>query len=135
MRRPLTLMLGIAVIYAVAALGAQKPGGDPKAKALKNPVAADAASIAAGKDLYELNCQFCHGEKGMGDGSLAPPGTANLSDGEWKHGSTDGEIFTVIRKGVPPDFTMPPVEAKLSDKEVWSLVNYVRSLGPKAPKR
>ena len=135
MRRPKTLMLGFAVVYAVAALGAQKPGGDAKAKALKNPVVANATSIAAGKDLYELNCQFCHGEKGLGNGELAPPGTANLADGDWKHGSTDGEIFTVIRKGVPPDFTMPPVEEKLSDKEVWNLVNYVRSIGPKVPKR
>jgi hypothetical protein len=33
MRRPTTLMLVFAVIYAVATLGAQKPGGDAKARA------------------------------------------------------------------------------------------------------
>ncbi|HUE90287.1 MAG TPA: c-type cytochrome [Vicinamibacterales bacterium] len=134
--RPTILILGFAVVYAVAALSAQKPPGDAKAKALKNPVTADAASIAAGKDLYELNCEFCHGPKGLGDGSLAPSGTANLADDEWKYGSTDGEIFTLIKKGVPPDYEMPPAEETgLSDTEIWHLVNYVRSLGPKGLKR
>src|SRR5688572_30656767 len=105
-RRPTILMLGVAVVYAVAALGAQKPGGDAKAKALKNPTAANAASIATGKDLYELNCMFCHGEKGVGDGTMAPKGTANLVDAEWKYGSSDGEIFTLIKNGVGPAFEM-----------------------------
>ena len=135
MRRPTTLLLGFAVVYALAALGAQTPGGDPKARALKNPVAADAASIAAGKDLYELNCGICHGEKGLGDGSIAPKGTANLVDTEWKYGSTDGEIFTLIKNGVGPDFEMPPGGELLSDTEIWNVVNYLRSIGPKPVKR
>jgi mono/diheme cytochrome c family protein len=135
MRRPTTLMLVFAVIYAVATLGAQKPGGDAKARALKNPVAANAASIAAGKDSYELNCMFCHGEKGLGDGSMAPKGTANLVDGEWKYGSTDGEIFTLIKNGVGPDFEMPPGGELLSDPQIWNVVNYLRSIAPKGLRR
>ena len=135
MRRPTTLVLGFAVVYAVAALGAQKPGGDAKAKALKNPVAANEASIATGRDLYELNCMFCHGEKGLGDGTMAPAGTANLVDREWKYGSTDGEIFTVIKEGVGPAFEMPPGKEMLSDTQIWHVVNYLRSIGPKDVKR
>lgn len=135
MRRSTILLIGCALVYAVAVAASQTPGGDPKAKALKNPVAADAASIAAGKDFYELNCMFCHGEKGLGDGMMAPPGTANLVDGEWKYGSTDGEIFTVIKNGVGPAFEMPPGGELLSDTQIWNIVNYLRSIGPKNVKR
>ena len=132
---PTILILGFAVVYAVAALGAQTPGGDAKARALKNPEAVNAASIATGKDLYELNCMFCHGEKGLGDGMMAPAGTANLVDREWKYGSTDGEIFTVIKNGVGPAFEMPPGGETLSDTQIWHVVNYLRSISPKDVKR
>ena len=34
----------------------------------------------------------------------------------------------VIRDGVGPDFHMPKFEGKLSDEEMWHVVNYVRTL-------
>ena len=71
-----------------------------------NTVTADATSVAAGKKLYASNCASCHGETGQGDGragkTLTPP-PANLADETWLHGSTDGEIFVVIRDGVIQD--------------------------------
>jgi mono/diheme cytochrome c family protein len=120
----------LIVYLAVTTTGLPAQDGNPDAQQLKNPEAATAESIAAGEELYQLNCQFCHGPKGLGDGPLAPPDTPNLVDGEWKHGSTDGEIFTVIQKGIPPAFMMPPTEGRLSDTEIWHIVNYVRSIGP-----
>ena len=33
-------------------------------------------------------------------GEELTPKPSNLTDADWKHGSTDGEIFTVIRDGV-----------------------------------
>ncbi len=74
---------------------------------------------------------------GKGDGaivaSLKPEATKppNLTDAEWKHGSTDGEIFTVIHDGIGPKFEMKGQAGKLSDMDIWNVVNYVRSLGPK----
>lgn len=107
------------------------------AATMQNPVKPDAASIAAGKKLYDQMCVECHGEGGKGDGARAPysaPTPPNLTDAEWKHGSTDGELFTVIRDGV--DGTdMAPFGAKgekLSDTALWNIVNYVRSLGTPA---
>ena len=56
--------------------------GDPKLAARKNPVPANAASITAGRALYNKNCRHCHGLRGKGDGPLAPkdPKPADLTD-------------------------------------------------------
>ena len=106
----------------------------PAAAALKNPVAADATSIAAGKQLYDKQCAGCHGDSGKGDGSMGEelnPKPANLADADWKHGSSDGEIFTVVKKGIPPEFFMAPWDGRVSDEEIWNMVNYIKSLSQK----
>jgi mono/diheme cytochrome c family protein len=108
----------------------------PDAAKLKNPVPADPASIATGKKIYTANCVSCHGETGKGDGKMAAnmsPKPPDLSDASWKHGSSDGEIFTVIRdgaKGTP----MRGFASKMTPQEMWSVVNYLRTLGPRPTK-
>jgi hypothetical protein len=69
-----------------------------------------------------------------GRGKLAPKDThpPNLIDATWDHGSTDGEIFTNIKDGIGPKFDMKPMKAKMMDPDIWNVVNYLRSLGPKA---
>src|SRR5437763_16848567 len=60
----------------------------PEAAKIKNPVAADAVSIAAGKKLFASKCAECHGDSGKGDGEMAGdynPKPADLTDAEWKH--------------------------------------------------
>jgi mono/diheme cytochrome c family protein len=110
-------------------------GQDPKK--MKNPTPSNAQSIQAGNTIYQKSCAVCHGTTGKGDGaivaSMKPEATkpSNLADAEWKHGSTDGEIFVAIRDGIPPKFEMKPQKGKLTDPEIWNLVNYIRSLGPK----
>src|SRR4029450_1160181 len=99
---------------------------------IKNPVAADAASIAAGQQVYEKNCASCHGKTGAGDGAMGAelnPKPANLAGAEWKHGSTDGEIYTVIKDGVKGT-GMKAFNSKLATKDIWNVVNYVHSLSP-----
>ena len=120
-------------LAAAIGLGAQGIGGSAEGKALKNPVASNAASIAAGQALYVKNCQFCHGPKGLGDGPLAPKDShpANLTDAKWDRGSTDGEIFKVIMEGAGPDFKMKGAKGRLQDNDAWNIVNYVRSLAAK----
>jgi high-affinity iron transporter len=100
-----------------------------------NTVAADATSIAAGKKLYGSNCASCHGDTGQGDGragkTLNPP-PANLTDATWIHGSTDGEIFVVIRDGVK-ETGMKSFGSRMTVHQMWDVVNYLRSLRPDAP--
>jgi mono/diheme cytochrome c family protein len=135
-RTPTALTAGFALaLIAVASLSvgtsAQNIGGSPEARKVKSPVPATPESIAAGKALFMKNCRFCHGEDAKGDGPMAPKDThpANLVDDKWDRGSTDGEIFAVIRNGAGPKFDMKPNKA-LSDRDIWNIINYLRSIGP-----
>jgi mono/diheme cytochrome c family protein len=105
----------------------------PEAAKISNPVAADAKSIAAGQQLYQKHCSSCHGETGKGDGMMGEeldPKPSDLTDAEWKHGSSDGEIFAVIRDGVKGT-GMKPFARKMTAHEMWDVVNYLRSIGPR----
>src|SRR5215471_1005369 len=90
-----------AFVWLGGSIEAQRIGGDPKAAAIKNPVPATSAALKTGQRLYEKNCRQCHGTKGKGDGTLAPsnPKPADFSDDKWDHGSSDGEIYSVILNG------------------------------------
>lgn len=129
------LTAGFALaLVGVVSVSAQNIGGSPEGKKMKNPVATSPASIAAGKAAYTKNCAFCHGAEAKGDGKMAPKDThpSDLTDAKWDRGATDGEIFQVIRLGAGPDMKMRgfPV-ARIADTEVWNIVNYLRSVGPK----
>ena len=138
-RRLPALAFGVCVLalsWAGVQTGieAQEPGGDPEAQKLKNPEPKDSESIEAGKKLYQRYCAACHGTNGKGDGGMALSGgePSDLTDDKWDHGSTDGEIFVVIRDGVSAD--MLAYKEKLSEKQIWQVVNYIRSIGPKQSK-
>ena len=107
--------------------------GDPEAAKVKNPVPSSPESIAAGKQKFqEFGCNTCHGANG--EGGLSPsitedqglPGPPDLIDDEWLHGGSDGELFKTITNGVPP-FIMGPYKGRLSDTEIWNIINFLRS--------
>jgi len=130
------LIVGCAVLCLSVAVAAQKRGGDPKLAALKNPVPSNATTITAGRALYAKNCRHCHGLRGKGDGPLAPknPKPADLTDAHWDHGSSDGEIYTLILNGAPaPMSEMKPMKGTLTPTQIWQVVNYIRSIGPPPP--
>jgi cbb3-type cytochrome c oxidase subunit III len=111
---------------------AQQPKGNPAAQKLKNPVPSDAASVEAGKVLFKRYCASCHGPNAKGDGGMALSGgtPSDLTDETWDYGSTDGEIFVAIRDGVSAD--MLAYKDKLNEKQIWQIVNFLRSIGPKS---
>jgi len=97
-------------------------------KTKKNPVASNAASIANGKSLYTLHCASCHGKKGKGDGSKAAQLETDCGDFSTAafHAQSDGSIFY---KTVEGRDDMPSFKKKIPDQEdVWSVVNYIRTL-------
>jgi mono/diheme cytochrome c family protein len=128
-----------SLVLASATLGVHaqaKPGGNPKAAAVKNPVAANTNSINKGRQAYQKACRHCHGPKGLGDGPLAPknPSPANLTDAEWKFGSSDGEIFAIIANGLGGESEMKGVRSEMTTTDMWHIVNYLRSIGPQLTK-
>ena len=127
-RRVAALALAFGCFGAIIA-GAQG-GQDPAT--IKNPIAATPESIAAGRQLYQRHCASCHGTSGEGGpGNDLIPAAPSLVGDEWAHGSSDGEIFSNIRNGVAPAFNMVPFKDKLKDDEIWTIVNYVRSMAKK----
>jgi mono/diheme cytochrome c family protein len=128
------LIAGIVVFVCLVGASAQTPGGNPEAKKLKNPVLMSPQSIAVGKELYTKNCRGCHGPEAKGEGPMAPKDShpSNLTDQEWTRGSSDGEIFAVLRDGAGPKFVMKGYKARMTDQEMWSIVNYLRSIKTKA---
>lgn len=129
---PLLFGLGVA-LATVVTISAQNPGGSAEGKAMKNPVAASAASVTAGQAAYAKNCRFCHGADAKGNGAMAPKDThpSDLTDAKWDRGATDGEIFLVIRDGAGPDMKMKGYKGRMADNDIWNVVNYLRSVGPK----
>jgi mono/diheme cytochrome c family protein len=124
----------LAIVVAIGQDHPDAPHGHPDGQRLQNPIAATPASTEAGGGLYTRLCANCHGTSGRGNGRLAA-GTAmygkrpsDLTDDVWQHGSTDGEIFLVIRDGIGPDFQMDAFGRVMSEDDVWNVVNYVKSL-------
>ena len=137
MRRVSTALVPALALSCVALLtvsaGAQNPGGSAEGKKLKNPVASSPESIKAGQTAYSKNCRFCHNADAKGNGPMAPEGThpSDLTDAKWDRGSTAGEIFLVIREGAGPKFDMKGYKSKMTEPEIWNIVNYLRSLQAK----
>jgi mono/diheme cytochrome c family protein len=134
-----TLSPVIMVLVGVAAAQEKEkapPVVNAKAAKLKNPLKSDAKTIDCGRELYLTHCASCHGNKGKGDGGGALGGgiPSDLTDNVWDCGSTDGEIFWVIREGIDSSADMLPYKKNLSDKEMWQIVVFIRSIGPKKMK-
>ena len=142
MRRASTVVIiGCVLVWLAASttVEAQRKGGDPKAAAIKNPVPPTPANLKLGQAVYGQYCRQCHGLRGKGDGALAPknPKPADFSDDKWDHGSSDGEIYTLILNGAPPrpgqkESEMKPMKGTLTPTQIWQVINYIRAFGPKA---
>jgi mono/diheme cytochrome c family protein len=122
------LFASAMVLVMSASLTAQpKPWVVPaNFKSMKNPVAMNDASTKAGQAIYARTCAACHGRAGLGDGpkskSLKTAAT-DFSKADFQS-QTDGEHFYKTKTGMGD---MPKYEGKLSDDDIWNLVNYMRT--------
>ncbi|HZP87018.1 MAG TPA: c-type cytochrome, partial [Burkholderiales bacterium] len=104
----------------ISAGGQVPPGAD-----LTNPHKGEKDAATNGGQLFvQMNCNGCHGDDAAG--AVGP----NLSDGRWRYGGADGEIFRSIYYGRPQG--MPAFGGMLPPDAIWRLVTYLRSLPPPA---
>jgi copper transport protein len=102
-------------------------GGGATPSSRRNPFAPDAASLAAGRAVYEARCAACHGPRGAGDGPAAtglnpPPADFRI---HMAAGHTDAQLFGWLSDGVPGT-AMPAFAAQLGEAERWHVINYIR---------
>ena len=103
---------------------------------LRNPLDSSATVVAAGKALYEMYCDHCHGPKGAGDGKVA---TGVTIDGQEKgayagvpsyqsdalKNISEGHIFHVITYGKN---LMWPHGSQVNPEDRWKIAKYVKTL-------
>jgi len=124
-------LTSILVLQVAGSPTTPRRGGNPEAAKITSPSPATAESVAAGKRSYQRWCVQCHGPEGKGDGGGAGAGgqPADLTDDHWDFGGSDGEIFFVIRDGTSAD--MQGYAEQISDADIWRLIDYLRSIGPR----
>ena len=101
------------------------------AEIIYNPYPILDSNLAKAKDLYNIYCGICHGEKGDGggylvreDGGVYPAAPANFLKDEFI-ASSNGRYYHAIMYGKN---VMGGYSDKLSYEERWQVIHYIRSL-------
>lgn len=93
---------------------------------LTNPLGPDAADDGA--EVFQANCQMCHGSEGHGDGPAGQaldPRPRNLAQLQAKAG--DDYLFWRIHDGVPGT-SMVAWKGILTDEQIWQTISFLRTL-------
>lgn len=99
------------------------------ARKLTNPVPGTAEAVRDGRKTYLRLCQYCHGADGRAQANPDFEAPSLRAPSQWRYGTSDGELFVSIRDGAGHE--MPPFRKQLEDAQIWQLVLYVRSIGPR----
>ena len=108
MKRTTTILTSVAACGAFL-LFAQETARPPATR----------ATVERGHVFFADNCGICHGEDAKG-GDRGP----NLTTGQFKHGSSDADVFRTITHGVPG--TIMPANDLPAD-QVWAIIVFLRS--------
>lgn len=105
---------------------ADSPEGYAASKnVLKSPLDSTSVDFEKGKELFNIYCAICHGEKGDGQGKLVKRekflGVPNYKDRQ----ITVGSVYHVATYGLN---AMGSHKNQLSQKERWQVAEYVMKL-------
>ena len=94
---------------------------------LKSPVMSTPEVLKRGTSIFESRCRPCHGPEGKGNGPLSDPAhpAADLTAGVKADWPADGVLFYRVWNGKKP---MPAFKSELSQDEVWTVLEYVKTL-------
>ncbi len=104
------------------------------AEIIQNPFPITAEGLERGKELYNIYCGICHGEKGDGngylvreDGGVYPAAPKNFLLDEYVTAS-NGRFYHAIMYGIN---VMGSYADKLSYEERWQVIHWIRALQAK----
>ncbi len=93
---------------------------------LKNPLPFSREVIHRGRDVYNIYCYACHGERGIGDGPVVPPYPIPKSlVSDQARGFVDGHLYHVITKG---QGVMPAYASQVTREDRWAIIQFLRVL-------
>ena len=124
----LLVCLSVGSTSSVACI-AQAATTREQAGELDNPIAYTKGSVARGRRHYLRLCQTCHGADGRALENIDFEASDLTSPDYWASGDTDGDLFHSTKEGAGTE--MPAFRDKLSDEQIWEIVNFIRSIGPK----
>jgi len=123
--RLLNIFIAILAFFFICATSYAHNWMAPEDEAKKlNPIPITLKSIQKGKEIYEVNCSFCHGENATGlkkeetGLSKVAPNLVNRI----KH-HTDGDFHWKIKSGKGD---MPSFKDELSDNDIWHVINFIK---------
>lgn len=99
-----------------------------------NPLRNEPRHIKKGKVLAHIKakplaCKHCHGLSGNGKGAMSTnmnPKPRNFTCKQTMNDISDGQLFWIIKNGA--EGAAMPSYSYLSDKKIWQLIHYIRSL-------
>lgn len=97
-----------------------------------NPVHNTAQTIEEGKQVFASYCVVCHGRDGQNTGvpfaeSMAP--AIPPLNSQQVQSYNDGQLKWIVEHGIRPS-GMPASKGILSDRDMWTIVVYLRHLPP-----
>ena len=113
-------MKRLEIIACVCGLLMLRPASAP---AQPRPLgAATSRDVAAGQQIFDAQCAWCHGAAGTG-------GTGpDLRRATLRHAANDATLVEIVRNGIPGT-EMPSFAIALTEHMAWQTAAYVRSLG------
>ena len=99
-----------------------------------NPLRKEPRFIKKGKVLANIKakpiaCKQCHGMNGDGKGAISTnmkPKPRNFTCNRTMNNISDGQLFWIIKNGSKG--TSMPSYSHLSDRKIWQIIHYIRSL-------
>jgi mono/diheme cytochrome c family protein len=92
---------------------------------LYNPYNLEPLTLPQAQEVYNLKCIRCHGGQGQGYPLEHTDQEVPNFKQEWFKSQSDGAIYWKIGEGRG---LMPSYKSRLSDEQLWQLVEYVRDL-------
>ncbi len=139
------IVAAAAVIAILSAYASLRPAYLAEKERVASEAASKVARLEMGKQLYQQSCAACHGvnlegaenwQTPLEDGSLPPP-PHDETGHTWHHGdqllfdyTKLGGAAMLAQMGVEMKSGMPAFEGKLTDEEIWAILDYIKSTWP-----